>query len=646
MWFPLSMVLSWPSASNFEAAFVRAEVPGLTNLVTGTNGFALVDLNKDGIMDMVLCQQPASRTAVEFGPEYTKLSETRICVLIGTGPLTYLEHKITIKNLKQVRAGERQAGQIPNFADFNKDGHLDLFLTRSSASSANRPLQGAEPLGNSLYLSEGAWDKFIDVSDAAGIRNEMGYNRQSSIGDVNKDGWLDIAIGCDNIGNAMGGLPHSRLFIFKPNGPKFTDGKFEDIGGTDLIPDFGGFYHDSKRDKAGPDVTLRDLDDDGDLDLLQDFHIDIRQPGLPYSPGEYRQGNFNWKNLADKGTFKFEKVAGNGFANEGKLKWNEAAKRYDIEFGKAPGLPYVTTADIDNDGDQDILAVGPSDTGWSARTEYVGGRFWINEGAFKFSEQTQQVGLESLNWTYRQWMPFFGKKLPANLVNRVMTGVQVQSSGLPRVNPLDWRPYYADTIFGDVNNDGWIDLVVLDRREGAQGLVAHAVLYLNKMGKFELQPMATSGIDFTSIAGEMADLNNDGLLDLVIAADPDNTGGAAAAERYQSKVFVNNGANGAKENQWLRLRFSEINPAELIGAKVTVRSPGTDKILGTRWIHSDHSYKSSGALEAHIGLGKVNKVDLEIVLPNRQRVLAKSVNANQFLDMNMKTQKSNVVVVR
>ncbi|MDH4387347.1 MAG: ASPIC/UnbV domain-containing protein [Fimbriimonas sp.] len=79
---------------------------------------------------------------------------------------------------------------------------------------------------------------------------------------------------------------------------------------------------------------------------------------------------------------------------------------------------------------------------------------------------------------------------------------------------------------------------------------------------------------------------------------------------------------------------------------MTVRSSGTDKILGTQWIHSDHSYKSSGALEAHFGLDEVNKVDLEIVLPNRQRVLAKSVNANQFLDMNMKTQKSNVVVVR
>ena len=74
-------------------------------------------------------------------------------------------------------------------------------------------------------------------------------------------------------------------------------GHFVDIGGTDRVPDFGGFYHDSAKDKAGPGITLRDLDNDGDLDLVQSFHCDVRQPLLPYSPGEYRQGVFCWKNL-------------------------------------------------------------------------------------------------------------------------------------------------------------------------------------------------------------------------------------------------------------------------------------------------------------------------------------------------------------
>jgi hypothetical protein len=38
---------------------------------------------------------------------------------------------------------------------------------------------------------------------------------------VNSDGWLDVAVGCDNIKDAMGGFPHGRLYVLKPNGPTF-----------------------------------------------------------------------------------------------------------------------------------------------------------------------------------------------------------------------------------------------------------------------------------------------------------------------------------------------------------------------------------------------------------------------------------------
>jgi hypothetical protein len=85
---------------------------------------------------------------------------------------------------------------------------------------------GVKPLGVTFLLTDGQWDKFVDVSERMGTRNELGYNRQSSIGDVNGDGWLDIAIGCDNIKNGLGGFPHSRLYVFRPasfNGkPKAT----------------------------------------------------------------------------------------------------------------------------------------------------------------------------------------------------------------------------------------------------------------------------------------------------------------------------------------------------------------------------------------------------------------------------------------
>lgn len=72
----------------------------------------------------------------------TKLDETRIYVMVATGPITYRKHKFTIRNQKHVRFGARQWGQIPNFAVYNKDGYLDLFLTRRFAFKSNRPIQG------------------------------------------------------------------------------------------------------------------------------------------------------------------------------------------------------------------------------------------------------------------------------------------------------------------------------------------------------------------------------------------------------------------------------------------------------------------------------------------------------------------------
>jgi hypothetical protein len=625
------------------AAFERSNLPVLTSTVAGTNGIAVVDLDRDGRLDLVMGQSPPARTNTEIANNAKALKTNQVQFLIATGPLTYREHKITIKDQLVAAASDRQAPQVPNLADFNNDGFLDLFLTRHSTSNEGRVRPGTQPLGCSLYLSDGAWDTFRDVSSSMGVQNEMAYNRQSSIGDVNRDGWLDIAVGCDNIGSAGGGLPYSRLYVFQPQGKGFLKGTYQDIGGTDLVPDFGGFYRDSKRDKAGPDITLRDMDNDGDLDLLQDYHIDIRDPNLPLSPVEYRQGNFNWKNLLEAGTFKFEKVVDNGFANEAKLRWNKEKGQVEVEYGKAPGLPYVTTADVDNDGDQDILAVGPSDTGWSARAEYVGGRFWRNEGSFKFKVVTDEVGLESLDWTYRKWLPHHGVEVPNELANARVSGFQVRTSGLPRVNPLDNRPYYSDCLFGDIDNDGWIDLIVMDRREGQFGINGNTAFYLNKRGRFELQPPTVSGFNASGIGGELADLNNDGFLDLFVMADPDNTGGGATADRYQNKVFINSQSLG-KGNHWLRLRFSGVTDAELIGARVSVFD-GSQRV-GTRWIHTDHSYKSSGALEAHFGLGKRKEVNVEIELSPKQKVSLRNVATGRYLDVDLKTKRFSEVKLK
>jgi catechol 2,3-dioxygenase-like lactoylglutathione lyase family enzyme len=597
-------------------------VPGFTSLQEGMNGFALADLNRDGRIDIVAANEPPRTLA-------TARAGSRLRVWINDGNFQFHEHPIRISG--PAATISNPSPQVPVLADFNRDGFIDMLITRHSPMASGQVRPGATAVGNTLLLSRGAWDVFEDVSQKMNVRNELAYNRQASLGDVNKDGWLDIAIGCDNIGDAMGGLPHSRLYVYQ-----LGENSFRDIGGTELVPDFGGFYHDSERDKAGPDINLRDLDNDGDLDLIQSYHVDCRAPLLPYSPGEYRQGVFVWRNmLVETGKLQYEPVTDNGLAEVGKLKYN-LEKQYYEPVLTGPGLPYLSFADVDNDGLLDVLAVGPSDRSWSPRAEDVGGRFWKNLGDFRFERATEAAGFSALNWTYRQWYEFFDCPiLPFHQNWKPQTPGTLAQPGLPPVNPIDNRPYYADSIFGDYNNDGWMDVVVLDRRESTN-IESRAILFLNRGdGTFEPKPTTFSGLDSNGISGEAADLNNDGLLDLVFAADPDNTGLATSLERYESRVYWNTGLHGARENHWLRLRFSGVFDAEFIGARVEVRDAETGNLLGMRVVAADHSYKSGSELEAHFGLGVRERVNLTVVLLNGRRISFPGVEADRYVDLNL-----------
>lgn len=109
-------------------------------------------------------------------------------------------------------------------------------------------------------------------------------------------------------------------------------------------------------------------------------------------------------------------------------------------------------------------------------------------------------------------------------------------------------------------------------------------------------------------------MKNDGLVDLLVAADPDTSGVALDPRRDESMISLNIGLHGARENHWLRRRFSGATNSQLVGARVDIFEPGTAVRLGTRGIYSHHSYKSSSALEVHLVLGGHEQVDVKVAL--------------------------------
>lgn len=646
-------------AAGSDQLFEAIHVPNFTDFREGLNGLAVGDVDGNGYLDFItVTTEPfALNTIAEFrdvtgNVQRTRDPRDRLRLLLNQGAFQFEPHEITLTGSaatpNDFSQGWRGA-QVPALADFNNDGFLDIYVTRQAPMRGGRVMRGYRSVGNSFLISDGSFDRFRDVSQAYGARNELAYNRQPSLGDVNLDGFLDIAVGADNVANAFEGLPKSALFVFRPDQGEFEGGSFEDIGGTALIPDFGGFYHDSARDKAGPNIALRDIDNDGDLDLLQTTHallIATVPPITPYSPAEYRQGSFSWRNLTiEHRTFQFEKSTNNGFANEARLRYDRAqGLLVPLSDARAPGHAHLIFADVNNDGLLDAFSFANTNPFLRPSPEDVAVRFWYNLGNFRFQEATLRAGLKVLERSYREWADFFDAPLPKYpRPFRPLRQLRSQP-GLKPKNLVDTRPAYSDGVFADFNNDGWLDLVVLDRLV-ADRIETRSILFMNRGdGTFEAKPTTFSGISGTGIFGEAADLNNDGLVDLIISADPDNTGIAENMQQYESMVFMNTGHYGGQENHWLRLRFSGVSDAELIGTHVEVSDPQTNRLIGMRGIYTHHSYKSSSALEAHFGLGKRDLVDITVRLPGNQKITAKGIKSDRYLEFDL-SQKTLTEVI-
>jgi tetratricopeptide (TPR) repeat protein len=164
--------------------------------------------------------------------------------------------------------------------------------------------------------------------------------------------------------------------------------------------------------------------------------------------------------------------------------------------------------------------------------------------------------------------------------------------------------------FGDVDNDGFLDLYLGMGTPSFASLAPH-VLLRNKEGRAFVDVTASSG------TGELhkghgiafADLDNDGDEDIIA-----EIGGATPADSHTMRVFENPGQG----NDWLTVKLVGVKSNRAaIGARitVTVENEGRGSRSISRAVGSGGSFGAS-PLEQHIGLGKSARiVDVEIWWP-------------------------------
>ena len=171
--------------------------------------------------------------------------------------------------------------------------------------------------------------------------------------------------------------------------------------------------------------------------------------------------------------------------------------------------------------------------------------------------------------------------------------------------------------FGDVNNDAFIDLLVTKGNVEAMPEFAtddpNNLLLGQPDGTFVEGASAADILDYgRSRGGALADLNLDGLLDLVVVD-----------RREEVRVWRNTGAGG----NWLAVDIRQAPPnSDAIGAWVEARIGST--VMRTEvTIGGGHAGGELGPL--HFGLGRAESADIRVIWPDGEQGDWTSVDVNR-----------------
>ena len=472
--------------------------------------------------------------------------------------------------------------------DYDNDGWPDIFVVNGTTLD---PLPGKKPPTNHLYHNNHD-GTFADVTEKAGLAH-TGWGQGVCVGDYDNDGNEDLFV-----------TYYGKNVLYRNNG----NGTFSDVSDKAGVAGNGAW---------STGCAFVDYDRDGKLDLFVSTYVDF---DLKTAPGPGERASCMWKGVpvmcGPRGLPWSRNVL---YHNRGDGTFEDVTVKAHIDRTNGHYGFSVSTMDFDDDGWPDIYVACDSTPSILYHNNHDGTftDVAVVAGAAFNEDGKEQAGMGSTIGDYNGdgRLDIFKTNFSDDTATLYRNNGDGTFDDVTFAAGLGLYTKYLGwgTMFLDVDNDGWPDLLLVnghvypevDKQHLGSDYREPRILYHNKgNGTFaDISANAGPGITAAKSGRGLAvgDLWNDGRMSAVVS----NMNGPVS-------LLVNQVRSG---NHWIAIRTtgSESN-RDGIGARIRVKAG--DRILVDE-VRSGSSYDSSNDMRVHFGLGGNARVEwLEVRWPS------------------------------
>jgi hypothetical protein len=487
--------------------------------------------------------------------------------------------------------------------DYDRDGWPDIYFT--NAQSVEMALAGKK--ARSALYHNNHDGTFTDVTEKAGVGDPC-WAMGAVVGDYNNDGWPDLLVTC------FGGV-----VLYRNN----SDGTFTDVTKQAGLAGDKGW---------ATGATFGDYDGDGWDDLFISHYVDFHLDQLPKF-GSSLTCQYLGINV-QCGPRGLEGSLGNLYHNNGNGTFTDVSEQAGIRSSrKTFGLTAVWSH-FEPDGPLDLLVANDAGANYLFQND---GHGHFSEVGFSAGVAVNQDGANQANMGIalgdylhtgrpsiaishfsEEYMALYRNDGKMNFTDVSFTS---------RVAPATTRYVGWGNAFLDFDNDGWLDLFLVDGHVYPQvDQIASgpkyrepALLFLNeRTGTFQnVTQMVGPAIQVPRVSRGVAvgDLFNNGRTDMVI----ENLQGQPTILRPE----------GGPANHWISFQLEGAKSNRLaLNARVKITA---GDLVQTSEVRSGGSYLSQSDLRVHFGLGDKQRVDkVEIFWPEGATETLTSLVADHF----------------